>query len=95
VEIVELDPERGDLITNPVFKWNPITDEYEYSGSSAMFDDINEEFGIDQSELVSEMDLRARYLEGLARDGITEYEEVARAIRRYSRQKDEMLEMTH
>jgi flagellar protein FlaI len=95
VEIVELDPERGDLVTNPVFKWNPITDEYEFSGSSAMFDDINEEFGIDQSELVSEMDLRARYLEGLARDGITEYEEVARAIRRYSRQKDEMLEMTH
>jgi flagellar protein FlaI len=95
VEIVELDPERGDLITNPVFKWNPITDEYEYSGSSAMFDDINDEFGIDQSELVREMDLRARYLEGLARDGITEYEDVARAIRRYSRQKDEMLEMTH
>ncbi|TQD25677.1 type II/IV secretion system ATPase subunit [Methanolobus vulcani] len=95
VEIVELDPERGDLITNPVFKWNPITDEYEYSGSSAMFDDINEEFGIDQSELIREMDLRAKYLEALARDGITEYEDVARAIRRYSREKDEMLEMTH
>jgi flagellar protein FlaI len=95
VEIVELDPERGDLITNPVFKWNPITDEYEYSGSSAMFDDINDEFGIDQYELVREMDLRARYLEGLARDGITDYEDVARAIRRYSREKDELLEMTH
>jgi flagellar protein FlaI len=95
VEIVELDPERGDLITNPVFKWNPITDEYEYSGSSAMFDDINDEFGIDQYELVREMDLRAKYLEGLARDGITDYEDVARAIRRYSREKDELLEMTH
>jgi flagellar protein FlaI len=95
VEIVELDPERGDLITNPVFKWNPITDEYEYSGSSAMFDDINEEFGIDQYELIREMEDRAKYLESLAREGITEYEDVARAIRRYSRQKDEMLEMTH
>ena len=95
VEIVELDPERGDLITNPVFKWNPITDEYEYSGSSAMFDDINEEFGIDQYELIREMEDRAKYLESLARDGVTEYEDVARAIRRYSRQKDEMLEMTH
>nr|WP_321498514.1 type II/IV secretion system ATPase subunit [uncultured Methanolobus sp.] len=95
VEIVELDSERGDLITNPVFKWNPITDEYEYSGTSAMFDDINEEFGIDQMELVAEMEDRAKYLEYLARDGITDYEDVARAIRRYSRQKDEMLEMTH
>jgi flagellar protein FlaI len=95
VEIVELDPERGDLITNPVFKWNPITDEYEYSGNSAMFDDINDEFGIDQMELIREMEDRAKYLEKLACDGVTEYEEVARAIRRYSRQKDEMLEMTH
>ncbi|WP_340818423.1 type II/IV secretion system ATPase subunit [Methanolobus sp. WCC4] len=95
VEIVELDPERGDLITNPVFKWNPVTDEYEYSGSSAMFDAINDEFGIDQMELVREMEMRGKYLESLANDGITEYEEVARAIRRYSREKDEMAEMSH
>ncbi|MBP1909148.1 type II/IV secretion system ATPase subunit [Methanolobus bombayensis] len=95
VEIVELDSERGDLITNPVFKWNPVTDEYEYSGSSAMFDAINDEFGIDQMELVKEMGMRAKYLESLANGGITEYEEVARAIRRYSREKDEMAEMDH
>ncbi len=95
VEIAELDPERGDLITNPVFKWNPVTDEYEFSGSSALFDDINEEFGIDPAELVREMDLRAKYLESMARDGIHEYESVAKAIRKYSRQKDELLEMTH
>ena len=95
VEIAELDPERGDLITNPVFKWNPVTDEYEFSGSSALFDDINEEFGIEQAELVREMDLRATYLENLARDGIHEYEAVAKAIRKYSRQKDELMELNH
>ncbi|MDW7732590.1 MAG: type II/IV secretion system ATPase subunit, partial [Methanolobus sp.] len=95
VEIVELDPERGDLVTNPVFKWNPVTDEYEFSGSSALFDDIYDEFGIEQAELVREMDVRARYLESMARDGITEYEAVARAIRKYSRHKDELMEMTH
>lgn len=95
VEIVELDPERGDLITNPVFKWNPVTDEYEYSGSSALFDAIYEEFGIDQSELVQEMNIRAKYLESLASEGITEYEAVAKAIRKYSRHKDELMEMMH
>jgi len=95
VEVVELDPERGDLITNPVFKWNPVTDEYEFSGSSALFDAINDEFGIEQEELIREMDVRGKYLEGLANDGITEYEEVAKAIRKYSRQKDELMESVH
>ncbi|WP_340637523.1 type II/IV secretion system ATPase subunit, partial [Methanolobus psychrotolerans] len=95
VEIVELDPERGDLVTNPVFKWNPVTDEYEFGGTSALFDDINEEFGIDQAELIKEMELRAKYLESLAKNGIHEYEAVAKAIRKYSRQKDEMMELMH
>ncbi|MDG6244777.1 MAG: type II/IV secretion system ATPase subunit [Methanolobus sp.] len=95
VEIVELDPERGDLITNPVFRWNPVTDEYEFSGTSALFDDIYEEFGVEQAELVQEMEMRARYLENLAQEGIHEYEAVARAIRKYSRQKDELMELMH
>ncbi|WP_407356163.1 type II/IV secretion system ATPase subunit [Methanolobus sp. WCC5] len=95
VEIVELDPERGDLITNPVFRWNPVTDEYEFSGTSALFDDIYDEFGVEQAELVREMEVRARYLESLAQEGIHEYEAVARAIRKYSRQKDELMELMH
>ncbi|MBN2111325.1 MAG: type II/IV secretion system ATPase subunit [Methanosarcinaceae archaeon] len=95
VEIVELDPERGDLITNPVFKWDPVTDRYDFSGSSSLFEDIRDEFGIDEDELVREMDIRALYLESLAEKGITQYEDVARAIRKYSREKDELMESMH
>jgi flagellar protein FlaI len=92
VEIVELDPERGDLITNPVFKWNPVSDTYEFSGNSSMFEDISEEFGIDPDSLMREMHQRAEFLEALARNGITDYKEVARAIRRYSKDKDAQVE---
>ncbi len=92
VEIVELDPERGDLITNPVFKWDPVSDTYEYSGNSAMFDDIRDEFGIEVDLLVKEMYQRAEFLAGLARDGITDYKDVSRAIRRYSKDKDAQVE---
>ena len=95
VEIVELDPERKDLITNPVFKWDPVEDRYEFSGSSSLFEDIEEEFGIQEEELVREMDERARYLESLARQGISQYEDVARAIRKYARYKDELTETMH
>lgn len=95
VEIVELDPERKDLITNPVFKWDPVEDKYEFSGSSSLFEDIEEEFGIRTEELVREMDVRARYIESLAAQGICDYKDVARAIRKYARHKDELMETTH
>lgn len=92
VEIVELDPERRDLITNPVFKWNPVSDTYEYTGNSALFEDITNEFGITEDTLLREMDLRAEYLENLRQDNITDYEDVAKAIRNYMREKDALME---
>jgi flagellar protein FlaI len=92
VEIVELDPERGDLITNPIFKWDPVTDTYEFGGNSSMFDDISEEFGIDPNSLTQEMHQRADFLAALAREGITDYKDVARAIRRYSNDTDAQME---
>ena len=92
VEIVELDPERGDLITNPIFKWDPVSDTYEFGGNSSMFEDISEEFGIDPDSLTREMYHRADFLAALARDGITDYKDVARAIRRYSRDRDAQVE---
>lgn len=95
VEIVELDPERKDLITNPVFKWDPVEDRYEFSGSSSLFEDIEEEFGIAPEELEREMEERASYIESLAARGICDYKDVARAIRKYARNKDELMETTH
>jgi len=92
VEIVELDPERGDLITNPIFKWDPVSDTYEFGGNSSMFEDISEEFGIDPESLTREMYKRADFLAALARDGITDYRDVARAIRRYSKDRDAQVE---
>ncbi len=87
VEIVELDPEKGDLVTNPIFKWNAADDTYEFSGSSAMFADIEEELGIPEDELVEEMYTRARVLEWLYENDIVDYEKVAAAVRDYVRMK--------
>jgi len=87
VEIVELDPEKGDLVTNPIFKWNAVDDTYEFSGSSAMFADIEEEFGIPEDELVEEMHTRARVLEWLFENNIVDYSKVASAVRDYVRMK--------
>jgi archaeal flagellar protein FlaI len=88
VEIVEVDPEKGDLVTNPVFKWNAVDDTYEFSGTSAMFADIEEEFGIPEDELVEEMYTRSRVLEWLYENNVVDYEKVNSAVRDYLRMKN-------
>lgn len=94
VEIVEIDPDRGDLITNPVYRWDPVTDTFVYSKNSALFAAISEEFGIDEAYLANEMNYRAKLLDWLVQNDITDYKRVANAIRTYSREKDIIMEKT-
>jgi len=92
VEIIEVDPDRGDLITNPLFKWDPVSDTFPYSGSCALFAGIKEEFGVPEGYLLNELNDRAELLDDLARNDVTDYESVVNAIRKYSREKDAMME---
>jgi len=92
VEIIEIDPDRGDLITNPVYKWEPVSDTFTHSGSYALFTGIREEFGVPEGDLINELNDRAELLDHLAKNNITDYERVVNAIRTYSRDKDAMME---
>jgi len=92
VEIIEIDPDRGDLITNPVYKWEPISDTFTHSGSYALFAGIREEFGVQEGYLLNELTDRAELLDYLAKNDITDYERVVNAIRTYSRDKDAIME---
>jgi flagellar protein FlaI len=92
VEIIELDPDRGDLITNPIFRWDPVSDTFAYSGSCALFAGIRKEFGVPEGYLFNELKDRAQLLDYLSENNITDYESVANAIKMYSRQKDAMME---
>jgi len=92
VEIIEIDPDRGDLITNPVYKWEPVSDTFTHSGSYALFTGIREEFGVQEGDLINELNDRAELLDYLANNDITDYERVVNAIRTYSRDKDAMME---
>ena len=92
IEIDEVDPTHKDLITNPVYKWKPITDSFEFSGISVMFEKIKEEYGIPIEYLMSEMHNRAKLLDGLVEKNITDYNSVVDIIRKYMRDKDARIE---
>lgn len=90
-EIIEIDKE-DELITNTVFRWDGAEDTYEYTGRSAMFENIEKEFGIEVDELVEEMYARSKVIDWLYEHDVVEYEKVASAIRDYVRMQNEMEE---
>ena len=87
VEMLELDRDSGDLITNTVFKWLPDVDEFQYQGRSFLFDKIKDTHGVSKEVLNQELKDRTAFLLNLQRSGIREYNAVTEQIRAYYRDK--------
>ncbi|ABS56936.1 type II secretion system protein E [Methanoregula boonei 6A8] len=87
VEMLELDRDTGDLITNTSFKWLPDVDEFQYQGRSFLFDKIRDTHGVSKDLLNQELEDRTDFLLGLQRAGIRDYDAVTEQIRAYYRDK--------
>jgi flagellar protein FlaI len=86
VEILELDTD-GNLVTNPVFKWDALSDTFIFSGKSHIFEKIEGQLGIKQEALIKEMENRSKFLMNLRSQGIRDYYEVVERIREYELNK--------
>ena len=92
VEVLELDRDTGDLITNTSFKWIPDQDVFKFHGRTFLFDKIRDTYGISKEKLKEEMDNRIRFLEWLRNKGVRDYYMVVRLLRQYQRNKEVVLE---
>ncbi|NQE04839.1 hypothetical protein C5S32_03115 [ANME-1 cluster archaeon GoMg1] len=92
VEILELDFEKGDLITNQVFRWDAGSDTFRYTGRSFLFDKLRDEFGVSEEYLTKELKDRANLLDWMQENRISDYKAVAEIIRAYSRDKEALEE---
>ncbi|MEM2123968.1 MAG: ATPase, T2SS/T4P/T4SS family, partial [Methanolinea sp.] len=91
-EILELDRDTGDLITNTAFRWDPEKDVFRFQGRFYLFDKIRETYGVSRETLRKELENRAAFLEWLRRRGVRDYHQVTRMIRHYSRNREVVLE---
>ena len=82
-EIVGLDPRSRELLTNEVYKWNAVNDEFEFTGRSYVVERIAEKLGISIEAAYEEIERRAEILEWMAENDIRDYREVSEVIRRY------------
>jgi archaeal flagellar protein FlaI len=83
VEILGIDPGTKELITNTVFRWDPVTDKVEYLGRSFIVEKLSKSFGIPKESLDAEIVKRTEVLDDLKNRGIVNYKEVTEAVRQY------------
>jgi len=91
VEILGVNPVTKELVTNVVFRWDPIRDEFEFLGRSFQMEKISKSSGIPMSTLDQELDNRIRLLEKMKAEGITNYRDVTDIVRSYYLDRDSVL----
>jgi flagellar protein FlaI len=91
VEILELDRDKGDLITNTVFKWLPESDKFQWQGRSFLFDRIRDTYGVSKETLNDELKYRTDFILWMQKNDIRDYEAVTKMIQLYYRDKEEVL----
>jgi flagellar protein FlaI len=82
-EIVGMDPETGELITNSVYTWNPADDTFNFSGHSYVYEKVRTIRNWSPREMEREVKRRVDILEYMKKSGFDNYRQVAQVISAY------------
>jgi flagellar protein FlaI len=92
VEIVDIDPLTKEILTNEVFRWNPVDDTFFFSGKSYILERIRNQYDMSKEEMLTEIKHRVEVLDWLRQRNIRVFKEVARIVAFYAELPDELLE---
>jgi len=83
IEIIDIDPSTKEILTNEVFRWDPVEDKFIYSGKSYILERIRAEKDKSREEMTNEIKNRAKLLEWMNKNNIREFKKVATLISQY------------
>ena len=83
VEVLEIEPETNNLLTNKVFHWNPKGDFFHFKGRSFVLEKIAQETGKDIDDVTKELQRKEEYLKLMNTKNVTYYKQVSKAINMY------------
>jgi flagellar protein FlaI len=90
-EIIGFDREKGLPITNEVFRWDPTTDTFVTVKPSIMLKRVSQQYAVSEALLRRELAQRAKVLDWMAAQDITDYRDIARIIKLYYTKPEEIL----
>ena len=91
IEIIDIDPTTKELLTNEVFRWDPVKDTFQYSGKSYILEQIRARNNLDHSTITNELQGRAKILDWMLENKVTQFEDVATATAQYYENKQEII----
>ena len=90
-EIVGIDPETNELITNSVYTWNPADDTFNYSGHSYVYEKVRMARNWAPREMEREIKRRVDILEYIKKMGIDSHRKVAAVISAYYKDPEKVM----
>lgn len=90
-EIVGIDPETNELITNSVYTWNPADDTFNYSGHSYVYEKVRMARNWSPREMEREIKRRVDILEYMKKVGMDNHKRVATIISAYYKDPDKVM----
>ena len=90
-EIDGIDQRTGELDYSNAYDWNSTDDSF-VEGNQRLLDEIREERGWAQSELLREMQRRRTFLGYLLEEDISQYQEFTAMVNRYYARPDEVMD---
>ncbi len=90
-EIVGLDPNTREILTNEVFHWDPETDSFIYSGISYVLERIAVETGKSPKHVAQEMEDRVRLINHMMDMDLRDYHKIASILTNYFKVKDDVM----
>ncbi len=91
VEIIDIDPTTKEILTNEVFRWDPIEDKFIYTGKSYILEKIRAKWDFTKDEIIKEVKQRTEILEWMKKNNLRTFKEVAKAISWYTENTDDFL----
>ena len=80
VEIIDIDPTTKEILTNEVFRWDPIEDKFIYTGKSYILEKIRAKWDMTKEEITQEIRRRTEILEWMQKNNLRTFKEVAKVI---------------
>jgi flagellar protein FlaI len=91
IEVIDIDPTTKEILTNEVFRWDPVEDSFIYSGKSFVLERIRAEKDLNREQMTDEIKKRAKIVEWMNKNNVREFREVANLVARYAEDPNEVM----
>ncbi|KYK23289.1 hypothetical protein AYK21_02785 [Thermoplasmatales archaeon SG8-52-2] len=91
IEIIDIDPTTKEILTNEVFRWDPVEDKFVYSGKSYMLERVRGEKDLTREEMTQEINRRRKIIEWMNKNNVREFRGVAKIVSQYAENPDEVM----